>query len=120
MVKELTPKRRRMTDKQIAETLDIHRNSPANWRREDWYKGSVEKVRRYWRRNLDTLAIFHPYGIGVELQDIVEDPTASHTDRLKALHMSATVLQGMVPADLKEEEETPAPCSTANSRRPSC
>ena len=106
VAKELTPKRLRMTHKQIATALDIHRNSLSNWRREAWYKGSMEKVRRRWRRNLDTLAIFHPYGIGVELQDIVDDETASHTDRLKALQMSATLLQDMVPADMKEEEET--------------
>ena len=105
VLRELMPKRKRLSDKALALALGVDTTTLRNWRKTGWYKGSIERVRREWRRKLDILPLSHPLGIGLELEAIINKEDTSDTDRLKAVQMAATILPGMVPVDMRQEEE---------------
>ena len=105
VMRELMPKRKRLSDKALALALGVDTTTLRSWRKTSWYKGSIERVRREWRRKLDILPLSHPLGIGLELEAIINKEDTSDTDRLKAVQMAATLLPSMVPADIRQEEE---------------
>ena len=77
-LRELQPRKDRLTDKQLALALDTTPFRLREWRKADWYKTNIERVRREWRRKLELLPIFHPLGIALELQAVVNDPKYLH------------------------------------------
>ena len=105
VIRELAPKTERLTDGEMAKALGVDRRTLFKWRESDWYKESIEKIRREWRRKLEVLPFFHPLGIGLEIRKTLDDPKASHADRHKAIHMAATLLPTLEPPGLRQEEE---------------
>lgn len=104
-MRELMPKRERLTDAQLAEALGVDRSTLHRWRVSDWYRNSIERYRREWRRKMEIFPVFHPVGIGFELQAVLNKPGLSDADRLKAIQMAATILPGLVPAEIRQEED---------------
>ena len=105
VIRELSPKKDRLTDKQLALALGVERKTLWNWRNSDRYQANIERIRREWRRKLDVFPIYHPAGIAAEIQGILNDPAATISERIQAIKLAATVLPGLVPADIRQEEE---------------
>ena len=113
-IRELMPKGERLTNVQIAGALGVDTRTLRKWRHADWYKNSIERYRREWRRKMEIFPVFHPVGIGFELQAVLNKPGLSDADRLKAIQMAATILPGLVPAEMRQEEED-APGALTNT-----
>ena len=105
VIRELSPKSKRLTDDQLATAFGVTKRTLYNWRHSEWYRNSIERVRREWRSKLDVFPFFHPYGIAAEIAEVLYDDEVSHPDRLKAVGMAATLLPSLIPADMRQEEE---------------